>query len=218
MAHFNRSRSDRGRERSRSKTSMQDTLATKYRRSIRLQHYNYTHAGMYFFTVCTHNRQPLFGDVTNAEVKLNQFGRIVWEAWRNSANIRQEIELDSFIVMPNHAHGVIVFRNLDHVGATGRSPFLPGPPKHSLGSFIAGFKAAVTKRINEVRGTPKTPVWQRNYYEHVIRNEESLQRIREYILNNPAQWDLDPENPEAKGDRPVAPTKNINSSLSRSGV
>lgn len=196
---------------------MQDTLATKYRRSIRLQHYNYRHGGMYFFTVCTHNRQPLFGDVTNAEVKLNDFGHVVCDEWRKSTDIRREIALDAFVVMPNHVHGIVMVTDRD-VGATGRSPFLPGPPKHSLGSFIAGLKAAVTKRINEVRGTPKAPVWQRNYYEHVIRNEESLQRIREYILNNPAQWDLDPENPEAKGDRPVAPTNNINSSLSRSGV
>jgi REP element-mobilizing transposase RayT len=196
---------------------MRDISIKTRHRSIRLQGYDYAQEGMYFFTVCTYKRQLLFGDVGNGEVKLNDFGHVVCDEWRKSTDIRREIALDAFVVMPNHVHGIVMVTDRD-VGATGRSPFLPGPPKHSLGSFIAGLKAAVTKRINEVRGTPKAPVWQRNYYEHVIRNEESLQRIREYILNNPAQWDLDPENPEAKGDRPVAPTNNINSSLSRSGV
>jgi REP element-mobilizing transposase RayT len=101
---------------------MREDSANTCRHSIRLQSYDYAQEGMYFFTVCTHNRQPLFGNVMNAEMKLNEFGRVVWDEWRKSVNIRREIELDAFIVMPNHAHGIAVLKNSDLVGATGRSP------------------------------------------------------------------------------------------------
>ena len=83
------------------------------------------------------------------------------------------------------------------VGATGRSPLRSGPPKRSLGAFAGGLKSAVVKRINDLRGTPGIPIWQRNYYEHVIRDEESLHRIRQYVVDNPARWAFDPENPGA---------------------
>jgi REP element-mobilizing transposase RayT len=185
---------------------MKHEVEDQHRRSIRLKGYDYAQEGMYFFTICTYNRQLLFGNVKNGEMKLNKFGRVVCDEWRQSTDIRREIELDMFIVMPNHLHGIVMMTDRD-VGATGGSPFPSGPSKHSLGAFIAGFKSAITTRINKICGTPQVPIWQRNYYEHVIRDEESLKRIREYILNNPAQWDLDPENPETKGDRPVAPTE-----------
>ena len=98
--------------------------------------------------------------------------------------------------MPNHIHGIIVITDAP-ARATGRSPLQSGPTKRSLGAFVGGFKSAITKRIGELRGLPRTPVWQRNYYEHVIRNEESLHRIREYILDNPTRWEFDRENPLA---------------------
>lgn len=97
--------------------------------------------------------------------------------------------------MPNHVHGIIVLKDRNVVGATGRSPSRSGPYRHSLGAFVAGFKSAVVKRIHLLRGAPAAPIWQRNYYEHVIRDEESLNRIQDYVLNNPKQWDSDPENP-----------------------
>ena len=121
--------------------------------------------------------------------------------WIRTAAIRREIELDEWVVMPNHLHGIIVIA--DNVGAHGRAP-LPDdapcdvptstvftrPPK-SLGSLIAGFKSAVTKRINELRKTPGAPVWQRNYYEHIVRDENELNQIRQYIMDNPAKWETD---------------------------
>jgi putative transposase len=176
---------------------MRNNSTRRHRRSIRLQGYDYAQDGMYFFTVCTYNRQLLFGNVTNGEMTVNELGRVVCDQWCKSTDIRHEIELDTFIVMPNHAHGIIALKNPNVVRATGGLPFSSGPSKHSLAAFIAGFKAAVTRHINNIRGTPEAQVWQRNYYEHVIRDEESLNRIREYILNNPAQWDTDPENPTA---------------------
>jgi putative transposase len=110
--------------------------------------------------------------------------------------------LDEFVVMPNHLHGIIFIEELD-VGATGGSPFRSGPRRRSLGSFVSGFKSATTKQINALRQTPGVLVWQRNYYEHVIRNEQSLDRIREYIANNPARWDFDRENPAAIKPEPL---------------
>jgi putative transposase len=166
------------------------------RLSLRLKDYDYASPGAYFVTICTKDRSLLFGDVLEGNMRLTDFGRIVDQEWQISAKIRQEITLDTFVVMPNHLHGVIFIKESD-VGATGGSPFRSGPRRHSLASFLSGFKSATTKHINNLRQSPGAPVWQRNYYEYVIRNEQSLHRIREYIANNPARWDFDRENPAA---------------------
>jgi putative transposase len=170
--------------------------AKHHRRSVRLKEHDYAQPGPYFVTLVAHNRQCIFGRFVNGDIALNEFGQIVTDEWNRSASIRQEIELDAFVVMPTHIHGIVIITN-GSVGATGRSPLLAGPPKRSLGAFIGGFKSVATKRINEIRSTPGLPIWQRNYYEHIIRDEESLDRIREYVLTNPAGWEFDPENPAA---------------------
>jgi REP element-mobilizing transposase RayT len=133
---------------------------------------------------------------------LSEAGKIVAEEWQRSAEIRTEIELDQWAIMPNHLHGIIFIKESMDVGAHGetsagahgRAP-LPRRAPRSLGSIIAGFKAITTKRINALRGTPGAPVWQRNYYEHILRDEADLARIRNYILGNPSNWDEDRENP-----------------------
>jgi putative transposase len=163
------------------------------RRSIRLQDYDYALAGAYFITMVTQNRKCLFGEIVDGEIKLNDCGQTVQDEWEKSAQIREEIELDAFVVMPNHVHGIVVITA--RAGrATGRSPLQSGPDKRSLGAFVGGFKSVITKRINASHGLPGTPVWQRNYFEHVIRNEESLHRIRQYVLDNPTRWEFDREN------------------------
>jgi len=168
------------------------------RRSIRLKDYDYSQAGAYFITICTHNKECIFGKVVNGEMVLNKCGKVVQEELDRSAKIRREIELDTFVVMPNHIHGIVVIVE-SNVGATGRSPLPKGPTPKSVGAMMAGFKSAVTRRINDLRGIPYMAVWQRNYYEHVIRNEDDLDEIREYIVNNPLKWDLDSENPNNVG-------------------
>ena len=183
------------------------------RRSIRLKGHDYTQPGAYFVTICTHERRHLFGRVVDGVMQLNAFGEIVREEWFRSAEIRREIELypEEFVVMPNHIHGIVWIveyggtnDSQDIVGATGRSPLQPrGPAPRSLASFIAGFKSAVTKRINHVRGTPGAPVWQRNYWEHVIRTERVLNAIRQYIHDNPPRWSFDRYNPHATGPDPA---------------
>lgn len=169
------------------------------RRSIRLRAYDYTQAGAYFITIVAQDRTMLFGDIAGGETQLNDFGRIVEDEWQKSSIVRREIALDLFIVMPNHVHGIVNIIDCP-VGATGRSPLRSGPPPRSLGAFVAGFKSAATKRINELRHTPAAPVWQRNYYEHVIRDDGELLRVREYIQNNPLQWENDRENPSRPAD------------------
>jgi putative transposase len=154
---------------------------------------------------------------------VNEYGKIIVEEWVKSSEIRQEIELDEWIVMPNHFHTIIAIAHQPPVGANGCLPSsdclpsssdcLPSdcspdsptndnpqriaPPMkpRSLSSAIAGFKCATTSRINTIRNTPGTPVWQRNYYEHIIRNQSSLEKIREYIQNNPKSWNIDQLHP-----------------------
>nr|BCX01830.1 MAG: hypothetical protein KatS3mg041_1876 [Bacteroidota bacterium] len=178
------------------------------RRSIRLKRYDYAQPGGYFVTICTYERAHLFGQVVDGEMVLNAFGRIVGEEWFRSAEIRAEIELypDEFVIMPNHIHGIVWIVETD-VGAHGRAPLHNGQlsrPPRSLGAFVAGFKSIVTKRINALRGTPGAPVWQRNYYEHIIRTEWALHAIRQYIADNPLRWHLDRYNPAASGADPLA--------------
>ena len=171
-----------------------------HRHSIRLPGHDYSQEGAYYITICTYNRQNLFGEIVNNEMILNEYGEIVQYEWYYSVHIRNEIELfeNEFIVMPNHIHGIV--RIIDNVGATGWSPLQQqlgrphGPLKKSLSSFVAGFKSSVTKQINQIRQTPGIPVWQRNYYEHIIRDTDDLSRIHYYISDNPKNWNNDEYN------------------------
>jgi putative transposase len=169
------------------------------RRSVRLPNYDYSQAGAYFVTVCAHNRRCLFGRLAGEHVMLSRIGGILAEEWKRSSDIRQEIRLDEWVVMPNHLHGIVIIRDCGDgvaadVGAHGRAPL--EREARSLSSFIAGFKAATTKRMNDMRETPGARLWQRNYYERVIRSQDELRKFRKYILDNPTQWALDRENPD----------------------
>ena len=188
----------------------------KRRRSIRLAGYDYTEPGAYFITICTHGRICTFGKILPVgEASLNSFGEIAFEEWGLSAAVREEIDSDAFVVMPNHVHGVVVIKHDiagNNVGAQGLAPLQhPTPqqpslyrPPRSLGSFVAGYKIAVTKRINAIRKTPGTPVWQRNYYERVLRDDDELNRARFYIQENPARWADDDYNPVRKAENVTA--------------
>ncbi len=179
-------------------------LDEHHRRSIRLKGYDYAQAGAYFVTIVTAGRQCLFGEITGAEMRLSPFGEIVSKEWRRTPEIRHGVELGAFVVMPNHFHAILVFSSdapcgASDVGATRRSPLRPrGPSPRSLGALMAGFKSSVTKQINILRATPNVAVWQRNYYEHIIRNEKDWDRIHRYIESNPANWAEDDENPSNK--------------------
>jgi len=191
-----------------------------HRRSVRLREYDYRSGGAYFVTICAHQWECLFGEVVDGEIRLSSRGEIVLEEWLNTGVMRPNVELDAYVIMPNHFHAVIFIHNeagkhgLDlengTVSAVGTHCMLPthigrahsGAPLRrqsgSIGSIVAGFKSVVTKRINTLRDNPGCPVWQRNYYEHVIRNEKELANIQQYIGENPRKWDMDENNPVNK--------------------
>lgn len=166
-----------------------------HRRSIRLPGYDYSAAGAYFITICTQGRECLFGQIVDGEMRLNALGEIVRAEWEKSATIRAEIEICEYVIMPNHIHAIVMIHWSDGRGVrpdaptSGSSPI--GPKPKSIGALIAGFKSAATTCINQTRQTPGAPVWQRNYYERIIRDEASYENIAAYILNNPGQWETD---------------------------
>jgi putative transposase len=190
-----------------------------HRRSIRLKEYDYSSSGEYFVTICTYQKGCIFGEIINEEMHLNDYGKIVQEEWLRTAEMRGDVELDEFIIMPNHIHGIITLiesgrgtlqralvgansntpSNAILVGAIHESP-LPMTQQQrrnmTLSKIIGRFKMLTAKEINLMHQTPGHPVWQRNYYEHIIRDEKDLNNIRDYIINNPLKWSFEMENPE----------------------
>jgi putative transposase len=169
----------------------------KHRKPIRLRNYDYSQSGGYFVTICTYHRECLFGKIADGRMVLNKIGEVVSEEWVKTEIARKNVEIDVFVVMPNHIHGIMVLLE-NSVGATRRVVPTIGLASGSIGAIVGQFKSTVTKRINLIREAPALPFWQRNYYEHIIRNEIELSRIGEYIENNPLKWELDRENPQSK--------------------
>ncbi len=160
-----------------------------HRHSIRIAGYDYSQAGFYFVTICTHKGSCIFGEIVNSEMILNEFGKIAEKEWYRTVKLRPNINLGAFVIMPNHIHGIIEIQ--DRRGTTPRAPTrerFGKPTSNTIPTIIRGFKSSVTKQINLLRKLTGVPVWQRNYYEHIIRDEISFQQITEYIRNNPMQW------------------------------
>jgi putative transposase len=195
-----------------------------HRRSIRLPGYDYRSAGAYFVTICTHQRDLLFEDPV--------LRRVAETLWQRIPRHFPHVQLDAWVVMPNHLHGIIVISGdarrgeaspasgsrtepavadavsiVDEAVSGDASPLPPRPsgaPPGSLGAIVGNFKSVTARRINRLRGTPGAPVWQRNYYEHIVRDERALTAIRQYIADNPARWAWDTYNPSATGPDPQA--------------
>lgn len=190
-----------------------------HRRSIRLAGYDYGSPGAYFFTLCTFEHECVLGQVVNGEMRLSRLGSIVQRCWYSLPRHFPGIALDAFVVMPSHVHGIITIMGADRRGealgesyardgltvpSPNASP-LPVPPPDrpsgtqpgSLSAILQSLKSVATRKCNQVRGTPSAALWQRNYYEHIIRNEQELQRTRRYIVENPLHWEQDEDNPHA---------------------
>jgi putative transposase len=177
-----------------------------HRRSIRLKGYDYSQAGAYFVTICTYDRECLFGDIVDGKMRMKQFGHIVAAEWIRTAELRPEIELGEFVVMPNHFHGILIFKEKIVSNAVGAIHELPSSHmplpilqlrrKMALPKIIGRFKMITAKRINIDRDTPGVPMWQRNYHEHIIRNEADYNRIAEYVIANPQRWIEDKLHPK----------------------
>lgn len=223
-----------------------------HRRSIRLKGYDYSSPGAYFITICTHHRQCLFGEIVDGEMRLNPFGQLVRSHWLKLPHHHAHVELDAWIVMPNHIHGILILNDPDRdvsLGGRGtalgqdledatddcnpnatpnsagnQSNFLyarshegvafgreslsspsdglpnavPLPPRlgvGTVGAIVLNFKSVTTRSFNRIQRSPGNAIWQRNYYEHIIRSEESLCRIRQYIYDNPLVWQQDQLHP-----------------------
>ncbi len=190
------------------------TMSSRHRRSIRLPGYDYASAGTYFVTLCTHNRADLFGDVVDDAMRLNACGEIVTAVWLATAK-HFDVVLDAFVVMPNHFHAIVHILGDDvthgrgeasppslyraradgdasplQIGANAR-----GAAPRSLGAIIQNFKSVSARKMNQAVCASSSPVWQRNYYEHIVRNDRELNAIRKYIEDNPMRWALDRDNP-----------------------
>jgi len=166
--------------------------AVHHRRSIRLRGYDYSQPGAYFVTLCTHKRKRLFGEILNGEMKLNNRGWKVVNHWEWLAKRYDYVSLDEFIVMPNHLHGIVVLTKVDDASkVSGQEQSQPTHKRKPLGRLIGAFKTASTNQINRSSTIIGSKLWQRGFWEHIIRNEQELNLIRAYIRNNPAQWGLD---------------------------
>lgn len=150
------------------------TAQTKERKVIRLQSYDYTSSGSYFVTINIHNRELLLGNIQNGEMCLSKAGILIRQAWLDLPTHYSTLSLDEACIMPDHFHGIMTIQS-------------DGGP-YSLFEMVRAFKSFSARRINQLRKTPGVPVWQRGYYEHIIRNEEDLNRIRLYIRENPLKW------------------------------
>lgn len=195
-----------------------------HRQSIRLKGYDYTQPGPYFVTVVTYGRDCILGDILEGEIRLSSAGEIVRREWERLAQRFPHVMLDSYVIMPNHLHGLFIITDdrrgtadsgkILNPSSSRRAPTVDSgdpsgqtlsrraptgenfgkPVPGSLPTIIRSYKSATTLRINYLRRTPSVPVWQRNYYEHIIRDEKEMDAIRRYIQDNPAQWELDQEN------------------------
>ena len=181
--------------------------ATHHRRSIRLKNYDYSQGGAYFITILTKDRKNLFGKVVDGEMKPNEFGDILTECWHWLVKHHVYVDLDEWVLMSNHLHGIIVIqdglgRGGSRTALTPLAPAIPSTTKRKpLGRLVGAFKTVSTRRINELRRTEGFTVWHRNYYEHIIRSEKAMNRIREYIFSNPLRWEFDRENPKGQIDK-----------------
>lgn len=188
----------------------------KYRiESTRLKNWDYSANGYYFVTICTDNMQRIFGKVIDGKMVLSDVGKIAESELLKSFEIRAELFCEIYCVMPNHIHVLVRIKNVNEethgsasvtinnnifsadgfnknisAKADKRDGVAYRVPK-SISSFVAGFKSSATKKINEFRNTPKLPVWQERFHDHIVRNEEEFNRIRMYIKNNPLKWEKD---------------------------
>ena len=173
-----------------------DDTQGKRRKSIRLQGYDYSQAGVYFVTIVTQGRTSLFGEIVDGEMRLNEAGKMVEKIWLSIPERFPSVELGAYMVMPNHFHGDLIILESGAIKGAGMNP---APTRPTLGQIIGAFKSITTHEY--IQGVKKLGwpafdkrIWQRNYYEHIIRNMEETDRIERYIESNPKRWADDDEN------------------------
>jgi REP element-mobilizing transposase RayT len=180
------------------------------RRSIRLQGFDYSETGSYFITICTYKKEHLFGEIVNSEMKLNLLGQFAYNQWKQIPQRFENVELNEFVIMPNHIHGIIVIVSGRGEGLENSHNFPPkstfsnpsplqdhstsrfnGTVPGSIGAIIQNFKSGTSRKINAMPDMKNVKIWQINYYDHIIRDREDYDRIVEYIRDNPSNWEKD---------------------------
>lgn len=162
-----------------------------HRRSIRLAGYDYTQPGAYFITICTHDRRPILAEITKTEHTLTRIGRLVARCWQALPRHFPNIVLDAWVIMPDHMHALVVIQSVDshiHGIAATHTEYPHGTAPGSLPAIIQNFKSISTRAANKLMRTPGEPMWQRNYYERIVRDQAGLDLVRRYIEGNPAAW------------------------------
>lgn len=182
-----------------------------HRRSVRLRGYDYADGGAYFITICVHGKECLFGQVVESEMGLNESGPIVQASWEALPSRFPSLILDVLQIMPNHLHGIFVIPGPglepSLAAATGAPVIEPHPktpgagtasgtPAIAMGDVVGAFKSISTIEVNRFLRRIGRRLWQENFFEHIIRGVDSLEKIRDYIAYNPALWLQDPENPD----------------------
>jgi len=164
--------------------------------SSRLKDWDYSTPWWYYVTICTKKFKSWFGEIKKSKMILNDVGKIIDEEWNRTIEIRKNVDLDYYVVMPNHFHGIIIIkdvetsrRDVSREQETGHRPVSTNLKADSLGSIIGQFKSICTKRIRK-SGIERFK-WQPRFYDHIIRNESDFRRIRNYIQNNPLKWGID---------------------------
>ena len=177
-----------------------------HRQSLRLKDSDYSQAGAYFVTICTNNRQWLFGEIRQGEMVLSAIGRLVSAQWQQIPYRFAGLELGAWIVMPNHIHGILIITRSGEASnlitpvlqETADRKTLPTQPRGtapgSVGAIIQNYKSITSRKISRQNESMRAAIWQRNYYEHIIRNEREFRAIFEYIIANPHNWEHDMEN------------------------
>ena len=164
-------------------------------KNIRLKGWDYRNAGAYFVTICTHNKACTLGEIVDGNIRLNDWGQIVIKELKKMERLRDHVLLDQLICMPNHLHFILWIISSDQVGVdydrNSNVEHHHGLRPESLGAIVRGFKSAVTREINLKRSTKKPPIWQKRFYDRIIRNERELDALRQYIQANPSNWKHD---------------------------
>jgi len=175
--------------------------AVHNRHSIRLPGYDYTRPGAYFLTILTHKKEHLFGNVVKGDVQLSPVGEIVQEQWQKIPTHFSDVLLDAFVIMPNHIHGILVITEGAASMGKGKAfdlwddhksnalPLRLGSQPGSIPAVVQNFKSITSRKINKLLNSPGSTIWHRNFYEHIIRDEEDYLRILQYIQENPLKWE-----------------------------
>ena len=169
--------------------------SVRRRNTLRLAGYDYASEGVYFVTICVKGYKSRLGRIKHGKVRLNNVGYVVEREWQRTPAIRSNVCLDEYVIMPNHIHGIVI---IERRGVLQYAPANEGglrSPSQTLGAIVRGFKAASTRSVNDMHQTHRKKLWQRNYYERIIRNSSQLRGYQKYIRDNPMSWNLDRNNP-----------------------